>query len=248
MTLAQGKVAAKISASVSAGGGILYDSVAADERSEVDTKLRFLGDAAEIELLETLASDAPERTIALHIDRLQRSAELLRVPFDGDELYARIDRARNDASEPLLLRIRLGRDGTIVVRSEALQRPTEIDIALAPTRVRSDDPWLRIKSSYRPAFVEAAAYAAASQAFDAVLCNESGELTEGSRCTLFVRRSGRLLTPPLSAGVLPGILRAQLLEAGEAEEAPLAPNDLTDAEEIYLGNSARGLMRVRSIR
>ena len=235
-------------ASISAGGGILYDSVAADERSEVDTKLRFISNAAEIELLETLASDAPERTIALHLDRLQRSAELLHLPFDGDELYARIDGARGNGAEPLLLRIRLGRDGTIVVRSEALQCPTEIDIALAPTRVRSDDPWLRIKSSYRPAFVEAAAYAAASQAFDAVLCNERGELTEGSRSTLFVKRGDRLLTPPLSAGVLPGVLRAQLLEAGEAEEARLAPNDLTDVEEIYLGNSARGLMRVRSIR
>ena len=114
--------------------------------------------------------------------------------------------------------------------------------------MRSDDPWLRIKSSYRPAYEEAAAYAAASQAFDAVLCNERGELTEGSRSTLFVKRGDRLLTPPLSAGVLPGVLRAQLLEAGEAEEARLAPNDLTDVEEIYLGNSARGLMRVRSIR
>ena len=235
-------------ASVHAGGGIVYDSVAADERREVDTKLRFLRDAAELELWETLASDAAASTVALHLERLQHSAERLCVPLDCADVRSRIESARGTQAAPLLLRIRVGRHGEIAVRSEPLQRPVAIDMTIAPTRVRSEDPWLRIKGSYRPALEEAAAYAVASNCFDAVLCNERGELTEGSRTNLFIKREHRLLTPPLAAGLLPGILRAELLACGEAEEARLMPNDLDDAEEIYLGNSARGLMRVRSIR
>ncbi len=47
----------------------------------------------------------------------------------------------------------------------------------------------------------------------------SGFLTEGSFTSLFVERGGRLLTPPLARGLLPGILRARLIDEGRAEEA-----------------------------
>jgi len=75
-----------------------------------------------------------------------------------------------------------------------------------------------------------------------VFLNERGELTEGSRSNLFVRRNGKLTTPPISSGLLPGILRGKLLESGECTEEVLYPHDLDTAEEIYLGNSLRGLI------
>ena len=53
-----------------------------------------------------------------------------------------------------------------------------------------------------------------------------GQLTEGSRTSIFVERDGKLLTPPLSRGLMPGILRAKLIEEGRAEEAELTPADL----------------------
>ncbi len=236
------------SACIRGGGGIVYDSVAADERSEVDTKLRFLGDATGFELWETLASDAPERTVEEHLQRIERAAERLHVPFDLDALRARIGDVRASATTPALLRVRLGHRGTIALHREDLQRPEAIDILLSSVRVRSDDRWLRLKSSYRPAHENAAAQARNAGCFDALLANERGELTEGSRTNLFIRRGDRLLTPPISAGLLPGILRAALLAQGEAEEATLLPEDLERADAAYLGNSARGLMRVRSIR
>jgi para-aminobenzoate synthetase/4-amino-4-deoxychorismate lyase len=73
-----------------------------------------------------------------------------------------------------------------------------------------------------------------------LFCNERGELTEGARSNVFVRKDGALLTPPLEAGLLPGILRAELIARGEAREATLTPDDLKG--EIYLGNSLRGLI------
>ena len=236
------------SACVRVGGGILYDSQATDERSEIDTKLHFLREAARFELWETLASDASDATIELHLQRLASAAQRLRIPIDLDAVRASIDDARSSATMPTLLRVRLENRGAFSLHRAPLERPEGIDIAISPTRVRSDDPWLGIKSSYRPAHERAATHAKNTGCFDALLANERGEFTEGSRTNLFIRRGGRLLTPPLEAGLLPGILRATLLAEGSAEEATLRAHDLAGAEAIYLGNSARGLLRVRSIR
>jgi para-aminobenzoate synthetase / 4-amino-4-deoxychorismate lyase len=78
-----------------------------------------------------------------------------------------------------------------------------------------------------------------------VFTNAAGALTEGSFTTVFVERDGRLLTPPLAHGLLPGILRRDLIDQGQAVEALLTPNDLRQG--FLLGNSLRGLMRARLI-
>ncbi|WP_328765900.1 aminotransferase class IV [Devosia aurantiaca] len=75
-----------------------------------------------------------------------------------------------------------------------------------------------------------------------VFANERGELTEGSFTNLFVELDGQLTTPPLSSGLLPGTLRAELIASGEAIERVLTLADLHRAEAIYLGNSVRGLI------
>jgi branched-subunit amino acid aminotransferase/4-amino-4-deoxychorismate lyase len=58
-----------------------------------------------------------------------------------------------------------------------------------------------------------------------------------------VERGDRLLTPPLSRGLLPGILRSVLIDSGRAAEADLKPDDLS--EGFYVGNMARGLIPAR---
>ena len=63
--------------------------------------------------------------------------------------------------------------------------------------------------------------------------------------TLFLKKNGRLLTPALHHGVLPGTFRAGLLERGLAYEAGLTRQDLETADEIFVGNSVRGLVRGR---
>ena len=66
-------------------------------------------------------------------------------------------------------------------------------------------------------------------------------MTEGSIANLFVERDGILLTPPLSLGLLPGVLRRSLIEQGRAKEAELTVADL--AGGFWLGNAVRGLWR-----
>ena len=80
-----------------------------------------------------------------------------------------------------------------------------------------------------------------------IYLNERGELAEGSRTTIFLERDGHLLTPALSAGLLPGTLRAELLASGRAKETVLRLEDLKSGDAVYLGNSVRGLVRAAPV-
>ena len=78
--------------------------------------------------------------------------------------------------------------------------------------------------------------------------NERGEVTEGAISNVFAKMDGRLVTPPLASGVLPGIYRRHVLDAvASAEERVLTVEDLQGAEEVYLCNSVRGLRRVTEL-
>ena len=82
-----------------------------------------------------------------------------------------------------------------------------------------------------------------SGADEVVFVDPAGRLTEGSFTTLFVERNGVLLTPRLGDGLLPGVLRADLIASGRAREATLVRDDLADG--FLLGNALRGLFRAR---
>ena len=72
---------------------------------------------------------------------------------------------------------------------------------------------------------------------EALLLNTAGRLAEASAANLFAVLGGRLLTPPLSDGALPGVMRADVMERQGGRESPLAPDDLSRASEAFLTNS-----------
>jgi para-aminobenzoate synthetase/4-amino-4-deoxychorismate lyase len=76
---------------------------------------------------------------------------------------------------------------------------------------------------------------------EALFLRDDGQVTEGSIANLFVERDGILLTPPLSLGLLPGVLRRSLIEQSRAKETELTVADL--AGGFWLGNAVRGLWR-----
>ncbi|MBI3648196.1 MAG: aminotransferase class IV, partial [Actinobacteria bacterium] len=78
---------------------------------------------------------------------------------------------------------------------------------------------------------------------DVVLVNVRSELTETTIASLAVRIGGRWWTPPLDAGLLPGIERAALLEAGTLTERPIRVEELAGAQEIAVVSSVRGFRR-----
>ena len=192
--------------------------------------LREGGGEPGLKLIETVLWDgsaAPRW--ALHRERLLRSAGLL--GWDCPEV------APEGPAHPARLRLTLDRNGVVEWTVAALPpSKAEWRVGVAGERLRSDDPWLRVKSTRREVYDRARA--ALPEGLDEVLfLNERGEVCDGSITSVFFDRGQRMRTPPLSCGLLPGVLRAELA----------CPEDVLRAEDLpnvrlWVGNALRGLI------
>jgi para-aminobenzoate synthetase/4-amino-4-deoxychorismate lyase len=116
--------------------------------------------------------------------------------------------------------------------------------------VESHDPLLLHKTTRRAEYDRGWREAEANDAFDTLFFNERGELTEGGRSNVFVKLDGRWWTPPLASGVLPGVMRAVLLEdpALGAAERVLSRDDVLNAQALLVCNALRGALPARIVR
>ena len=227
------------------GSAIVADSEGLAERRECLLKGGFVrGMAGGFDLIETMAF-APETGIALlelHLERLKASAAELGFSFDRHALRNAIQALCFEADAPARVRLVLARSGAysveIGVPPEDLPGPARCAVLRLP--VDPGDWRLRHKSSDREFYEAGLAAARGAGADEALFVRDDGLLTEGCFTTLFVERAGRLLTPPARLGLLPGVLRRALLDAGRAEEAELTLDDLADGFQI--GNALRGLV------
>lgn len=234
------------------GSGIVWDSVATAEYGECLLKAAFLRRAnAGFRLIETMRlEDACFPLAEMHFDRLAASAKTFSFPLARDAFLHTLDRIA--AAEPqglFRVRLTLGYTGDMDVSAMPLDADEKrTRTRIAEEAVDSSDFWLRHKTTVRVRYDAAMATLTANpELFDLVFLNERGEVCEGARSNVFVRRlpGEPLITPPLCCGVLPGVLRRRLLECGEAVEGVLYAADLRNAAELYLGNALRGLRRVR---
>ena len=239
-------------ATMGVGGGIVYDSDPAAEFAECRLKAAFLTRSQPtFDLIETMRWSDGYSLLSLHLDRLRLSCEYFDRPCDAAEIEARLHELAATFAPLSRYRVRLtlDRSGQIEIASAPLAPnpapgTAPCRVMLASELTASNDLFLRHKTTHRPLYNRL--FSAAERAgFDEVLFhNERGEVTEGAISNLFVRIAGRLCTPPLACGVLPGVFRRHLLEAApRAEERVLTLADLRAADEIYLGNSVRGLRK-----
>lgn len=190
-----------------------------------------------IQLIETLGWDG-HRFGHLEAHMLRMSSGAMRLGFTFDPSVATDLLLSKTHESPARLRLTLDRAGTMTVQSTPLlSAKTLWHISLAMPRLQSNDPWLSLKSTHRPAY-DAARAALAEGIDEVILQNERGEACDGSITTLFFDRGQGLRTPPLHCGVLPGVLRAQMA----------CPEEIVTVQELkylrlWVGNSLRGLIR-----
>ncbi len=224
------------------GSGIVADSTATGEWEECLAKAAFLARRAPPDLIETMrVEEGVVGDLDLHLARIGASAAFLGHRFDVAAARAQVAEAAYGLAAARL-RLLAAPSGALAVQLSALPPiPNDpVDVALVPLPVPAGDWRLRHKTSDRSFYDDARG---AAGAFECVFVRPDGCLTEGSFTNLFVRRDTVLLTPPLSHGLLPGILRQRLIEAGRAVEAPLVAADL--AEGFFIGNALRGLLPAR---
>ncbi|QEX16822.1 aminodeoxychorismate synthase, component I [Hypericibacter terrae] len=232
------------------GSGLVYDSDEAAEYEECLLKARFLTvPHRPFELIETMLwqREAGWTLLERHLERLHRSAAYFGFPCDPETVRAQLEAASlGFAGACCRVRLLLDREGAIRIAATAIPVPSAAGLmryAISDRATDSRDPFLFHKTTRRALYDGELERLSRETGCDEVLfLNERGELTEGSRTNLFLERGGRLLTPPLSSGLLDGTLRRELLATGRAQEAVLTLEDLARAEHVFLGNSVRGLL------
>ena len=232
------------------GAGIVHDSDARSEYAECLLKARFLtGLPSQFSLIETLqASRRGARYLDRHLQRLQSSAAHFGFACDVHQIKKDIDRACAGLAPETSYRLRLcvqsEGDAEMLIAPIHADLRLPVRLLLAAQPMQSDDIFLRHKTTLRRRYDIGWQTAEKNGAFDTLFLNEKAHLTEGGRSNLFIRRHGQWLTPPLSDGVLPGVMRARLLEDPQwhAKEAVLTLDDLRDAEAIVVCNALRGVL------
>lgn len=210
------------------------------------------GQSGGIALIESLLWNGRLVRLERHMARLEHSAETL--GFEFDEAIARqalrAFTGKLDGGSTHKIRLQLDRSGAISVSADPLSaKPTSPQVVmLAAARVNSQDALLRHKTTRRQVFNAAGVRADQMGLADLIFLNEHGEITEGSRNNVFVRIQGRLLTPPVESGLLPGIFRQAVLDANpQALVQPLPLATLSHAEAVFVCNSVRGWRQVSFI-
>ncbi|AJE45958.1 aminotransferase class IV family protein [Celeribacter indicus] len=192
-----------------------------------------------IETLGYAPAGGAERA-ARHVARMGRTAAALGIAFDAGRAAALLDGFSHEA--PRRLRLTLARDGALELEDGPLAPAKPLwRVALHEARLSSADPWLRVKTTERSLYDEARANL--PEGIDEWLfLNERGELCEGTITNVFLEIEGQWLTPALSSGLLPGILRETLIGTGDVTEGVLTAADLHAARRIRVGNALRGLI------
>ncbi|KGD98924.1 aminobenzoate synthetase [Achromobacter sp. RTa] len=198
------------------------------------------------ELIETILVDAERRVplLSRHLKRLEASCKALGYGWGGRAVEADIMVAALGLATPGPHRLRLlvARDGSRSIQTASLPSlAPKQEAMLAPETLRSSEPLLRYKTTYRPWYTKTIEWLPSHpHIFDLLYLNERGELCEGSRSNVYLRMDGDWYTPPVDSGCLPGVQRAELLDTGRVEERVLTLADLHAAEEIRLSNALRG--------
>ncbi len=253
------------------GSGIVSDSAPEDEWSECLLKARFLTNPLpEFELIETMFCDPATGILyeSEHMERLMSSARYFNIRCEKYDILQTLHRYLRTVAPAQSYRIRLtlSLGGAVSIthtkcapprflhlpdpsqKGQTLDDMEVVSIGLSEQSVVSHNSWLFHKTTQRDLYTKVHQEAVASGFFDSLFMNEREEITEGCISNVFIQHNGRFYTPPLTSGLLGGVMRRKLLESNSqvaVGEKVLTTDDLRAAEHIYLCNSVRGVLKAK---
>ena len=231
------------------GSGLVMDSVASDEYAECILKADVLK-KQNSEILETFLwqPGIGIKNFIQHKKRLIKTANELKYPFK-DVNFQNAIKSIKSVDKPQRVRLTLNNLGEFNIQQsdyEPYQINSEVTFSLSKYPLSDKVQVTRHKVSDRNFYDgERNRIRQLTDADEVIFLNSKNEICEGSYTSIFIKKNGFLVTPPLSSGLLPGILRADLLEKKQAIEAVLTITDIIEADEVFLGNSLRGLMKAK---
>ena len=247
-----------LKAELGVGSGVVFDSSQVKEYKECLLKAKFLYPAIENDfcLIETILFENKRGyfLLDLHLSRLFCSAKYFSFAIDKNKLIDKLDKLAQDFKKDkhdFRIRIVYAKRGSFNISFDKIKQD-----ALAVNYVKfgkcntdSKNVFLRHKTTKRDMYELGLAEARRKKLFDFLYQNERGEVTESSIANIFIMKKGCLFTPPVKCGLLNGVFREYLLKApllrGKIKEKVLYPVDLASADEVYLVNSVRKIIKVK---
>jgi len=229
------------------GSGVVFDSTGDDEHQESLLKANILEAGADVGLFETMYwhRDGGYRFASAHAARLSTSAEALGIPFDLTAFEQLLAEVPSD-DEEARVRIDLHADGQFTHSvGPAPEAVDSMRVAFCPWPVDSSWPLLQYKRDSRALYQDAAEDTANCD--HALLWNEKGNVTEGVYANVVIREGEDYFTPPVSDGLLPGVMRGELLAEGKLRTQSISKARLIAADEVWLINALRGWVRAEFI-
>lgn len=260
------------------GSGIVYDSHVNEEWKECLLKRKFLNQInSTFKLIETFKYDSKSNSyirIDMHLKRLCKCALELGFDLSIDELKFSLEKTKNnliklDKEKDYRIRIELNQNGIFEIEySPLVNEDAFYRVIFCKTPIQSQLFFQKYKTTVRN-FYDQNYKKAKTLGFDEIIfINENGNIVEGSRHNIFYLKENQGLTPPISDGALPGILREEILQSNKlfinnidfnikedhipfVELWSVAQNNINNSREfkknssLFLGNSLRGLHEAR---
>lgn len=180
--------------------------------------------------------------LRLHLDRMCSSARVLGFRFDRDLAEHICDGI--GGTKPLRCRLTLGQSGDFNLSTMTLGPSGPVwKVDISETHLSSKDAWLAHKTTQREIYDTARANLP-DGIDELIFLNERNEVCEGTITNVFVEQDdGIWVTPPISAGCLPGVLRQTLINDGTVRVKTVTLADLMACKSIKVGNALRGLIQ-----
>ena len=210
-------------------------------------------------LFETIRWLGENRKLKLHYERLKNSAEALGFPYPSyREFLESITRAvggrrRLYVKYCLLLK---GKDlffekpegfEVKVIVKDLPKAPEGVSLCLSEKRRHSKNPLCYHKTMNYLFNILVKREAVAKGFYDGIVLNEKGLVTETSSSNLILLKGDKLFTPARDSGLLWGTTLQAISERVEIKEEYIKPEDLTEADSLFVVNSLLGAVPVRNL-
>ena len=237
------------------GSGIVADSTSHSEWNECLLKSEFASHKpVSFQILETFlyTSENGLELRELHLERAKRSQEYFGRLYSEVTVSESLTSALSDLScKQARVRLLIDKDGNATTEYSEIKQlgwfKNQLSICVSDHAVDSNDIFLYHKTTNRQFYNDGFAEAVNHDFDEVIFVNERQEVTEGAISNIFALIKGRWFTPPISSGLLAGTWRESTLKTLNAMEKVLTIQDLTDADQVIIGNSVRGQATVGQI-
>jgi len=234
------------------GSGIVYDADPYKEFEECKLKVNFLTQKKnDFRLIETILHKPRKGyfLLKLHIDRLLKSSEYFNFRCDKKYILKELKKLEKSFKDSFSYKVRLllDRDGRIKLSFSRISTNGKLaKVRFSSKKTSKEDTFLYNKTTNRDLYNKEHKKWSKKGYFDIIFTNRQNQVTEGAISNVIIKKRDFYYTPPVECGLLNGVFRRYLLDNTTllVKEKVLYKEDIKKADEVYMINSVRGMVKV----